>query len=34
MNDAAIMQQTQLAEFLWLVTLHSRKRGSHRLGSD
>ena len=34
MNDAAIMQQTQLAEFLWLVTLQSRKRGSHRLGSD
>ena len=34
MNDAAIMQQTQLAELLWLVTLQSRKRGSHRLGSD
>ena len=34
MNDAAIMQQTQLAEFLWLVTLQSRKRGSHRFGSD
>ena len=34
MNDAAVMQRTQLAEFLWLETLRSRKRGLHRLGSE
>ena len=32
MNDAAVMQRTQLAEFLWLETPRSRKAGLTSFG--